>query len=92
MLLGIQYNTGCQLSLISRSAHSTIPQSMYTLRTSSKVKILTYAGKGKVVLTTEVKLRLQGKTLKLSTIKEDSNNVSGLFFSIPSKWRTLTKS
>ena len=72
--IGIQYDTGCQLSLISRSALSKIPQSMYSLGSSSQVKIATSAGEGKVVLTTAVKLRIQGKTLKLSTIEEDLNN------------------
>ena len=28
--IGIQYDTGCQLSLISRSTLSTIPQYMYS--------------------------------------------------------------
>ena len=46
--IGIQYDTGCQLSLISKSALSTIPQSMYSLGSSSQVKIMTYAGEGKV--------------------------------------------
>ena len=35
--IGIQYDTGCQLSLISKSALSTIPQSMYSLGSSSQV-------------------------------------------------------
>ena len=82
--IGIQYDTGCQLSLISRSALSKIPQSMYSLGSSSQVKIATYAGEGKVVLTTAVKLRIQGKTLKLSTIEEDLNNGSGFSFTITS--------
>ena len=89
--IGIQYDTGCQLSLISRSALCKIPQSMYSLGSSSQVKIATYAGEGKVVLTTAVKLRIQGKTLKLSTIEEDLNNGSAFSFTIPLKWRNLTK-
>ena len=52
--LGIQYDTGCQLSLISKSDLSAIPQSMYSLGSSSQVKIMTCAGDGKVVLTTTV--------------------------------------
>ena len=52
--IGIQYDTGCQLSLISKSALSAIPQSMYSLGSSSQVKIMTCAGDGKVVLTTTV--------------------------------------
>ena len=90
--IGIQYDMGCQLSLISRSAHSTIPQSMYSLGSSSQVKIITYAGEGKVVLTTVVKLRIQGKTLRLSTIEANLNNGSSFFFTIPPKWRAFTKS
>ena len=90
--IGIQYDTGCQLSLISKSALSTIPQSMYSLGSSSQVKIMTYAGEGKVVLTTTVKLRIQGRTLKLSTIEENLNNGSAFSFSIPTKWRAFTKS
>jgi len=84
--IGIQYDTGCQLSLISRSALSTIPQSMYSLGSSSQVKIMTYAGEGKVVLTTTVKLRIQGKTLRLSTIEENLNNGSTFSFTIPTKY------
>ncbi len=64
---------------------------MYSLGSSSQVKIATYAGEGKVVLTTAVKLRIHGKTLKLSTIEEDLNNGSAFSFSIPLKWRNLTK-
>ena len=79
------------LSLISRSALSKIPQSMYSLGSSSQVKIANYAGEGKVVLTTAVKLRIQGKTLKLSTIEEDLNNGLAFSFTIPHKWRNLTK-
>jgi len=90
--IGIQYDTGCQLSLISKSALSTIPQTMYSLGSSSQVKIMTYAGEGKVVLTTTVKLKIQGKTLKLSTIEENLNNGSAFSFTVPAKWRAFTKS
>ena len=34
--LGIQYDTGCQLSIISRSTLSILPPSMYSLGTSSR--------------------------------------------------------
>ena len=33
--LGVQYDTGCQLSIISKSALSALPPSMYSLGTSS---------------------------------------------------------
>ena len=57
LTLGIQYDTGCQLSLISKSVLETILNSMYSQGTSSRVRVLTYAGEGKVIFTTEVKLR-----------------------------------
>ena len=64
---------------------------MYFLGPSSRVRVLNYAGKGKAILTTtKVKLRLRGKTLRLSTIEEDLNNGSGFPLSIPHKWRSFT--
>ena len=72
--LGIQYDTGCQLSLISQSALQALPTSMYSRGTSSRVRVMTYAGEGKIILTTEIKLKLNGKILQLSAIKEDLNN------------------
>ena len=88
--IGIQYDTGCQLSLISRSALSTIPQYMYALGPSYKMKVLTYSGKARVILTTEVKLKLLGKTLRLAMIEDDLNNGSGFSLSVPHKWRSFT--
>ena len=38
--LGIQYNTGCQLSLISQSALQVLPTSMYSRGTSTRVRVL----------------------------------------------------
>jgi len=87
--VGIQYDTGCQLSLILQSALSTIPNSMYTLGPSSKVRLVTYAGEGKTILTTEVKLRLHGKILRLSVIEENLNNGAGFTLSVPFKWRSI---
>ena len=88
--LGIQYDTGCQLSLISQSALQVLSASMYSQGTSSRVRVMTYAGEGKVILTTEVKLKLHGKMLKFSAIGEDLNNSSGFFFPVPPKWRLFT--
>ena len=87
--LGVQYDTGCQLSIISKSALSALPPSMYSLGTSSRIRMITYAGEGKTILTTAVKLRLPGATLTLSAIEEDLNNGSGFSFPVPSKWRSL---
>ena len=83
--LGIQYDTGCQLSLISQSALQALPTSMYSRGTSSRVRVLSYAGEGRVILTTEIKLKLNGNLLKLSEIEEDLNNGSGFSFPTPQK-------
>ena len=64
---------------------------MYSQGTSSRVRVMTYAGEGKVLLTTEIKLRLNGKRLKLSCIEEDLNHGSGFSFPTPSKWTCFTK-
>ena len=69
--LGVQYDTGCQLSIISRSALSTLPPSMNSLGTSSQKRVMTYAGEGNTILTTPVKLRLPGITLTLTAIAID---------------------
>ena len=54
------------------------------------MKVLTYSGKARVILTTEVKLKLLGKTLKLAMIEDDLNNGSGFSLSVPQKWRSFT--
>ena len=51
---------------------------------------MTYAGEGKIILTTKIKLKLNGKILKLSAIEEDLNNSSAFSFPVPPKWRSLT--
>ena len=83
--LGIQYDIGCQLRLISQSALQSLPTSMYSRGTSSRVRVMSYAGEGKIILTTEIKLKLHGKTLNLSAIEEDLNNGSGFSFPVPRK-------
>ena len=90
LTLGIQYDTGCQLSLISKSVLQTIRTSMSSQGTSSRVRVMTYVREGKIILTMEVKLKLNGKMLKLSAIAEDLNNGSGFSFPTPSKWRKFT--
>ena len=91
LTLGIQYDTGCQLSLISKSVLKTIPTFMYSQGSSSRVRVMTYAGEGKIILTTEIKLKINGKILKLSSIEEDLNNGSGFSFPTPPEWTSFTK-
>jgi len=73
----------------NKSVPLVVPNSMYTLGTSSKVRLVTYAGEGKTILTTEVKLRLHGKILRLSVIEENLNNGAGFTLSVPFKWRSI---
>ena len=85
----IQYDTGCQLSLF-KSALQALPPNLYSQGTSSRVRVLTYTGEGRIVLTTEIKLRLGENTLKLYAIEEDLNKGSRFSFLIPPKWRMYT--
>ena len=50
---------------------------------------MSYAGEGKIILTTEIKLKLNGHLLKLSAIEDDLKNGSGFSFPVPSKWRSF---
>ena len=63
---------------------------MYSQGTSSRVRVMTYAGEGKIILTTKVRLKLHGKMLKLLPIEEDLNNSSRFSFPVPPKWRSFT--
>ena len=55
------------------------------------MRVLIYSGKARVILTTEVKLKLLEKTLRLATIEDDLNNGSGFSLSVPHKWRSFMR-
>ena len=61
---------GCQLSLISVSALLTLPTSINFLGTSSRVGVMAYEEEVKIILTTEIKLKLHRKILKLLAIED----------------------
>ena len=63
--------------------HRTFPASMYSEGNSTRVRVLTYTGEEKIILTTEIKLKLFGHVLKLSAIEEDLNNRSCFSFPTP---------
>jgi len=65
---------------------------MYSLGTSSQIRVVTYAGEGNTILTTPVRLRLPGTTLTLTAIEEDLNNGSRFSFPVPQKWRSIVGS
>ena len=63
---------------------------MYSQGNSTRVRVLSYAGEGKVILTTQIKLKIFGQVSKLSAVDEDLNNGSGFSFPTPRKWRPYT--
>ena len=79
--LDVQYDTGCQISLITTSALKNLPRSSYTLGSSNLINLLAYNGTSEILPATEVKLFLGNQVLKLTAI--DSNLDSGFFYSFP---------
>ena len=84
--IGIQYNTGCQMSLSSKSVLQQLPEENYSVGRSVRLRVLTYAGEGKIISTTSVKLNLNGFQLKLLAIDAELNNGSAFSFPTPEKW------
>jgi len=60
----------------------TLPFSMYFPGNSSRVRVMTYAGEGKIIYS-EIKSTLHWKMLKLSAIEEDLNNSPGFPLPVP---------
>ena len=88
--VGIQYDTGCQLSLISRSALQTLPTDMYSIEEPTKVGIIPYAGDDETILTTEIQLKLKCCTLQLYVFEDTLNNTSPFSILPPTQWRACT--
>ena len=74
--IGIQYDTGCQMSLISKFVLQQLPEESYSVGRSVRLQVLTYAREGQIISTTSVKLNLNGFQLKLFAIEADLNNSS----------------
>ena len=58
--IGIQYDTGCQMSMISNSVLLQIPENMYSIGNSVNLRVLTYTGEGQTISTTSIRLNLNG--------------------------------
>ena len=54
----IQYDAGCQLSLISKSALQVLLVDIYSIEKPTKVRNLAYAGEDEKILTAKVQLKL----------------------------------
>ena len=78
------------MSLISKSVLQQLPEEIYSVVKSVKLRVLTYAGEGHVISTTSVKLNLNGFQLKLLAMDPDLNNGSAFSLPTPEKWRACT--
>ena len=79
--LDIQYDTGCQLSLINLTALKLLPSSCYTLGKTTQINLLAFDRMGKTHTATEVVLHLSGFSLKMIAV--DRNLSSGSIYSFP---------
>ena len=89
--LNVQYDTGCQISLITTSALKLLPRSTYSLGSSNMINLLAYNGTSEILPATEVKLFLANQVLKLTAIDSNLDSGSSYSFPTPHKWRKYTK-
>ena len=69
-LLAIQYDTGCQYSLISKSALQLLPADSYSPGNFSRMNHLNFTGQGQLFEATEVKLNLYNLVLNLWSLMQ----------------------
>ena len=74
--LDIQYDTDCQLSLITTSALKLLPETSYSLGTSSMINLLAYNSTSELLPAILIKLHLDNETIKVISV--DSNINCGL--------------
>ena len=74
--IGIQYDLGSQISLISKSALQSLPPDMSTRGRTSQFNLLPFTGEGSTVLATEVTLKLNRFKLQLYAIEDELNKSS----------------
>ena len=75
--IDIHYDSGCQFSLISKSALQLLPANTYSLGNSNKINILDFNGQGQLFHVTEVKINLFNHMLKLVVVDTNLNSGSG---------------
>ena len=88
--LDVQYDTGSQISLITRSALKLLPRTSYSLGNSNMIKLLAYNGTTELLPATEVKLNLGNRVIKLIAVDSNLNCGSAFSFPTPHKWRKYT--
>ena len=83
--LDVQYDTGCQLSLITTSALKLLPKTSYSLGSSSMMNLLAYNRTGELLPATEVKLNLGDRIVKVIAVNTNLNCGSAYSFPTPAK-------
>ena len=86
-ILDVQYDTGCQLSIITTSALKSLPESSYSRGSSYMVNLLAYNGTSDHLPATEVELNIGGKMLKMIAVDSNLNCGAAYSFPTPAKWR-----
>ena len=89
--LDIQYDTGCQISLITTSALKLLPRSSYSIGSSNMINLLAYNGTSEILPASKVKLFLGNQVLKLTAIDSNLDSGSTYSFPTPQKWRKYTR-
>ena len=89
--LDVQYDTGCQLSLINTSTLKLLLQTSYSLGNINMINLLANNGTSELLPATEVKLNLGNRVIKLIAVDSNLNCGSAYSFPTPHKWRKYTK-
>ena len=89
--LGIHYDLGSQISLISKSALQNLSPDKYTTGKTSWINLLPFTGKGSTVLTTEVTLKLNKFKLQIYAIEDELNHTSAFSIVMPNQWRACSR-
>ena len=83
--LDVQYDIGCQLSLITTSALKLLPKSSYSLGNSNMINLLVYNSTDEHLPATEAMLNLGNGVIKMIAVDTNKNCSSAYSFPTPLK-------